>query len=187
MRGSRKSEGVQIWQRFFSFSFLLMRGRRIHIPLKVGHNRPASKKPFKWRSLAGRWWPDNEYWLGSDFPGGGGGPDPCPPSWSAHAVATQRAFFVKFILIQDWGSILILSRVYTRKWIYTLSKNLFFVFNFIFQPWIMVSFSTFIQFCKSILNQPWCEEWNQDLILSRFIYIESSLLLKIGYILWHST
>ena len=53
-------------------------------------------------------------------------------------------------------------------------------FNLILQPWIMVCFSTFIQLCKSILNQPRCEEWNQDLILTRFVYIESSLLLKLG-------
>ena len=77
----------------------------------------------------------------------------------------------------------ILHRVYTGEWKMTLSKNVYVEFNFILQPWIIVCFSTFIQICKSLLNHPWCEEWNQDLILSSILYIESSLLLKLGFIL----
>ena len=81
-------------------------------------------------------------------------------------LAGQRAFYVEFILIEDWWSILILLWVYIRKWKWTLSKNVYVEFNFILQPWFIVCFSTFIQLWKSLLNQPWCEAWNQDLILS---------------------
>ena len=55
-----------------------MRGKRIKIQLKAGHHRPASETPrHLWRlaggkrhaiygvSLADRWWPDIECWLGS--------------------------------------------------------------------------------------------------------------------------
>ena len=43
----------------------MLRGERIVIPLKAGHNWPASETPFKWR-FAG--WPimaNVEWWLGS--------------------------------------------------------------------------------------------------------------------------
>ena len=73
----------------------------ILIALKVGHHRPASKMPFKWR-FAGQRWPYIECWLGSFFRGSGpvllfskephiyvilqgvGVRTPCPPSGSEH-------------------------------------------------------------------------------------------------------
>ena len=70
------------------------------MPLRAGYHRPASEMPFiSGVSLAGRWWPIIECWLGSFevlqgiwtsivkkpyifviFQGWeGGGPDPVPP------------------------------------------------------------------------------------------------------------
>ena len=35
------------------------------MPLKVGHNRPASETPLKWRFAGVSIWPTIECWLGS--------------------------------------------------------------------------------------------------------------------------
>ena len=42
-----------------------MRGERIQIPLKRVIIGPPAKRHLNGVSLAGRWWPKNEYWLGS--------------------------------------------------------------------------------------------------------------------------
>ena len=62
MRESRK-----FFQRGSNFDYvflLLMMGEMIQIPIKAGHHRPSSRTPFKWRLLAGRWWPNIESLLG---------------------------------------------------------------------------------------------------------------------------
>ena len=76
--------------------FFLFKGERIQISLKAGHHRPASETPLNGVSLACRWQPNVECWLGSFensrgsgpvllrnsiFLQGGGGPDPLSPSW----------------------------------------------------------------------------------------------------------
>ena len=38
---------------------------RILVPLKADHHRPARETPLNGVSLAGRWWPSIECWLGS--------------------------------------------------------------------------------------------------------------------------
>ena len=38
---------------FLRFFFKLIRGERIQIPLEMGHHRPASEAPFKWRFAGG--------------------------------------------------------------------------------------------------------------------------------------
>ena len=89
MRGSRKfwQRGSKHWKRFFK----LMRGKK-------DHHRPANETPLNGVSLACRWWPIIECWLGSfvffqgirtsiakkhyifyDFSGGGGAGPPAPP------------------------------------------------------------------------------------------------------------
>ena len=35
------------------YPFLLMRGERVQIPLKVGHHQPPSETPFHWRAKNG--------------------------------------------------------------------------------------------------------------------------------------
>ena len=44
--------------------FFFFKGERIQISLKAGHHRPASETPFNGVSLACRWWPNVECWLG---------------------------------------------------------------------------------------------------------------------------
>ena len=81
--------------------FFFFKGERIQISLKAGHHRPASETPLNGVSLACRWWPNVECWLGNfeNFRGsgpvllllrnsiflwffrGGGGPDPLSPLW----------------------------------------------------------------------------------------------------------
>ena len=39
---------------FFFFFFVLLRGGRTQVPLLVGHQRPASETPFKWRFAGGQ-------------------------------------------------------------------------------------------------------------------------------------
>ena len=52
MHGSRKfCQRGSNFDNFFFFS--LMRGGRIQIPLLAGHQRSASKTPFKWRFTSG--------------------------------------------------------------------------------------------------------------------------------------
>ena len=69
--------------------FFFFKGERIQISPKAGHHRPASETPFHGVSLACRWWPNVECWLGcsENFRGFDlvllRGPDPCPPSGSA--------------------------------------------------------------------------------------------------------
>ena len=46
---------------FFFFFFLVLVDEGIQIPLKAGHQRPASETPFKWR-FAG-WPPMTQTWL----------------------------------------------------------------------------------------------------------------------------
>ena len=50
-------EGVQLWQRFF----FLMRGKRIQ--KKRAIIGPPAKRHLNGVSLAGRWWPNMEFWL----------------------------------------------------------------------------------------------------------------------------
>ena len=61
--------GSELW-RFFFFFF---KGERIWISLKAGHHRPTSETPLNGVSLACRWWPNVECWLGSfeNFRGSG--------------------------------------------------------------------------------------------------------------------
>ena len=62
MRGSRKFSLMGSK----SNVFFVLRGKRVQIPLKACHFRPASETPFKnGVSLACRWWPNIECWLGS--------------------------------------------------------------------------------------------------------------------------
>ena len=63
--------GSELWQRFFSSFF---KGERIQISLKTGHHRPASETPLNGVSLACRWWPNVECWLGSFENSWGSGP-----------------------------------------------------------------------------------------------------------------
>ena len=101
-------EGAQLWQLFFFFFFFFFfswwdeRGSKYH------NMRANIVPPVKRVSLACRWWPNIEFWLGSFvlfresgqvlpwnpiyvwFFRGGGGPDPLPPSWDAHAVVRCR-------------------------------------------------------------------------------------------------
>ena len=68
------SDGVQLCGFVFVF-FSLIRGERIKIPIKAGHYRPASEKPFKWRFEGGQIMAQH-CWLGSFVMfvmGGGGG------------------------------------------------------------------------------------------------------------------
>ena len=80
--------GSELCQRFFFF----LKGERIQISLKAGHHRPASETPFNGVSLACRWWPNVVCWLGcsENFREFDlvllRGPDPCPPSGSAHGT-----------------------------------------------------------------------------------------------------
>ena len=80
----------------------VFKGERISISLKAGHHRPASKTPLNVVSLACRWWPNVECWLGSfeNFRRSclllrnsiflwffrWGVRTPCPPSGSAHGT-----------------------------------------------------------------------------------------------------
>ena len=75
------SDGVQLRQRF-------LEGRE---DLNEYHYTwatidPPAKRHLNGASLVCRLWPKIECWLGSfvTFQGVGGGPDPCPPSGSAH-------------------------------------------------------------------------------------------------------
>ena len=54
-QGSRKfcQRGSNFDIFVFVLFFSLMRGGRIQIPLLVGHQRPASETPFKWRFAGG--------------------------------------------------------------------------------------------------------------------------------------
>ena len=47
------------------FSFSLMRGGRIQIPLLAGHQRPASGTPLKLRFGGEPIWPNIDCWIGS--------------------------------------------------------------------------------------------------------------------------
>ena len=75
--------GSELWQRFFFF----FKGERIQISLKAGHHRPASETPFNGVSLACRWWPNVECWLGCSENFRGfclvllRGPNPLSPLW----------------------------------------------------------------------------------------------------------
>ena len=60
MRGSRK-----FCQRGSSSDNVFMRGEMIQIALTACHHRPVSKRHLNGVSLAGRWWPYIEFWLGS--------------------------------------------------------------------------------------------------------------------------
>ena len=54
MRGSRKfCQRGSNFNFLFLFSFFLMRGGRIQMPLLTGHQRPASEMPFQWRFACG--------------------------------------------------------------------------------------------------------------------------------------
>ena len=95
---------IRIWSG--SELFFFFKGERIQISLKADHHQPASETPLNGVSLACRWWPNVECWLGSfeNFKGsgpvllrnsiflwffrggGGGGPDPLSPSGSAHGT-----------------------------------------------------------------------------------------------------
>ena len=107
MCGSRKfcQRGSNFDNFFFFFFFKLMRGEMIQIPLKVGHHRPASETPFKWRFAGGPMMAHIVCWPGSFvifqriwtsiakkpyifviLQGGSGPPCPPPPSGSAHAL-----------------------------------------------------------------------------------------------------
>ena len=59
-----------IWIRTLRTFF---KGERIQISLKGGHHRPASETPLNGVSLACRWWPNVECWLGrfENFRGSG--------------------------------------------------------------------------------------------------------------------
>ena len=96
------ARGVQLWRGFSDNE-----GERIQIPLKLGHHRPASETPFKWRLAGGQIMA--EHWMlawffrgsgpvllktlyfcnFSEVGGGGGGRTPCPLSESAHAMCMQ--------------------------------------------------------------------------------------------------
>ena len=45
--------------------FLLIRGERIQLPLKAGHDRSASETPFKWRFAGGPMIAQHVDWLPS--------------------------------------------------------------------------------------------------------------------------
>ena len=101
MRGFSKfcQRGPTLW-----FFFLLMMGEWIQIPLWAGHHQSASGH-LNGVSLAGRWWPNIERWLGSFVIFQGyltsiakipymfaifeGGPDPLSPAGSTHALSTH--------------------------------------------------------------------------------------------------
>ena len=108
MRGSRKF--LQMGSNF----------KNVFFPntAKFGHHRPASRRHLNGVSLAERWWPNIECWLGSFvifqgirtsiakkpfifviFQGGGGGLDPFvvphPPSGSAHEHNRQLSKYVR--------------------------------------------------------------------------------------------
>ena len=116
--------GSELWQRFFS-SFLR---ERIQITQKAGHHRPASETHLNGVSLACRWWPNVECWLGNfeNFRGSGpvllrnsiflwffrwgwGVRTPCPPSGSAHGTGlclhllryTENPFYRAYRLLYD--------------------------------------------------------------------------------------
>ena len=87
------------WRNILSWIFSsFFKGVRIQISLKADHHRPASETPLNGVSLACRWWPNVECWLGSFenfkgsgsvllrnsiflwfFRGGGGSGPPVPP------------------------------------------------------------------------------------------------------------
>ena len=54
--------------------FFFFKEERIQISLKAGHHRPASETPLNGVSLACRWWPNVECWLGSFENSWGSGP-----------------------------------------------------------------------------------------------------------------
>ena len=112
------SEGFQLLQRFFCFVFLVdgMEGR-IEMPLKMGHQRPASKTSLKWRfsggpTMAQHWmlaWKlctltyfvifrrSGSILLGNPvflwfFRGGGGIGHPAPPLWIRPCKRSQGRF-----------------------------------------------------------------------------------------------
>ena len=92
--------------------FFFFKGERIQISLKAGHHRPASETPFNGVSLACRWWPNVECWLGcsENFRGFDlvflRGPD---PSGSAHGTGqcihllryTENPFYRAHRLLYD--------------------------------------------------------------------------------------
>ena len=104
VRGSRVlSEGVQLWQRLFSFSWSGERGSKYH--LKWAIIGPPAERHLNGISLACRWRPNIECWLGRFvivirtsiakkpyiFVTFQGGPDPLPP-----ASGCARAIFAGF-------------------------------------------------------------------------------------------
>ena len=126
--------GSELWQRFFPFFF---KGERIQISLKVGHHRPASEAPLNGVSLACRWWPNVEWWLGSfeNFRGsgsvllrksiflwfsrgGGGGPDLLSPLWIR---AWDRTMYTLIEIY--WKSILSCASAFVRHFAYFLSHQ----------------------------------------------------------------
>ena len=103
--GHRRSHSrmmVQLWQCFFSSSFFqIMResGSKYHLKLVI--IGPLSQRNLNGVSLAARWWPNIECWLGFQrfwtsiamkpyiftfFSGEGGSGPPVPPSGSAHIL-----------------------------------------------------------------------------------------------------
>ena len=110
--------GSELWQRFF----FLFYGERIQISLKAGHHRPASETPFNGVSLACRWWPNVECWLGcsENFRGFHlvllRGPDPLPPLWIR---AWDRTMYTLIEIY--WKSILSCASAFVRHFAYFLS------------------------------------------------------------------
>ena len=105
--------GSELWQRFFFF----FKGGRIQISLKAGHHRPASETPFNVVSLACRWWPNVECWLGcsENFRGFDlvllRGPDPLSPLWIR---AWDRTMYTLIEIY--WKSILSCASAFVRHY-----------------------------------------------------------------------
>ena len=63
-RGSN-SDNVFFFVVFFFSFFSSWRENGSKVPLRAGHHRPTSETPLNGVSLACRWWPNIEFWLGS--------------------------------------------------------------------------------------------------------------------------
>ena len=112
-----------IWIRTLKTFFFFFKGERIQISLKAGHHRPASETPFNGVSLACRWWPNVEYWLGcsENFRGFDlvslRGPDPLSPLWIR---AWDRKMYTLIEIY--WKSILSCASAFVRHFAYFLSR-----------------------------------------------------------------
>ena len=140
MRGSRKdlTEGVQLWQRFFSWWG--KGGSKYHYKrVIIG---PPAKRHWNGVSLAYRWWPNIECWLGSFvifrgsgpvllrnpivlwfFSGGNGGRNPLFPTPSLDPRMNE--VILRFVEIVCVYLILInmTFSAYIGQWLYSFSSK----------------------------------------------------------------